>query len=100
MESLLYDILLIAPYVGGFILLIFILRAIVMVGGTELAVVERKYFGKRMPQGRVVAQANEVGVQARTLGPGLHFLIPFLYRAKKYPFTTIAEKEVGIVESI
>ena len=44
--------------------------------------------------------ANEIGVQARTLGPGLHVLIPFLYAARKAKFTIIAEEEIGIVESI
>ena len=75
-------------------------QSVVLVGGREIAVVERRYFGRKMPQGRVIAQSNEIGIQARTLGPGLHFLIPFLYKPRKYPFTTIAEHEVGIIESI
>jgi len=53
-----------------------------------------------MPQGRVIAIRNEVGIQARTFGPGLHLLIPFIYSFRKYPFFTISEKEIGIVESI
>jgi uncharacterized membrane protein YqiK len=100
MEHFLDLALLVYPYVLGFIALIFILRSLVLVGGTEIAVVERKYFGRKMPQGRVIAQANEIGIQARTLGPGLHLLIPFLYRAQKYPFTTIADTEIGFIESI
>ena len=79
---------------------ILIIKALVLVGGRELAVVERRYFGRKMPQGRVIAQANEIGIQARTLGPGLHLLIPFLYAAKKYNFTVIAENEIGLIESI
>jgi len=88
------------PYLLAFVAIILVWKSIVIVGGTEVAVVERKYFGAMMPQGRVVAQSNEVGIQARTLGPGLHFLIPFIYVPKKYPFTAIAETEVGVVESI
>lgn len=88
------------PYLAAFVVLVLLFKSVVLVGGREIAVVERRYLGKNMPQGRVIAQANEVGIQARTLGPGLHFLIPFLYAAKKYPFTTIAENEVGIIESI
>lgn len=57
---------------------ILIWKSAVIVQGTEIAVVERRYLGVNMPKGRVVAMSNEVGVQARTLGPGLHFLIPFL----------------------
>ena len=82
------------------ILLIIGVKSFVVVGGTEIAVLERKYLGRQLPQGRVVAMQDQVGIQARTLGPGLHFLIPFLYRARKLPFTVISEMEVGIVESI
>ena len=90
-------------YIGaaaGFVLLVLLMKSVVIVGGTEIAVLERRYFGKNMPQGRVVALSGEVGIQARTLGPGLHLLIPFIYKAKKMPFTSIAEDEVGLLESI
>lgn len=98
------DILLIAlnflPYFLTLFALFILFKSIVVVGGTEISVVERKYFGKMMPKGRVIALLGEVGIQARTLGPGLHFLIPFLYSAKKFPFTNIAEDEIGMIESI
>jgi len=86
--------------IAAFFLLIVFFKSFVVVGGVELAVLERKYLGKNLPQGRVVAQHDEVGIQARTLGPGLHLLIPFLYKAKKVPFTVISATEVGVVESI
>jgi uncharacterized membrane protein YqiK len=73
------------------VLLIIGAKSFVVVGGTEIAVLERKYLGQQLPQGRVVAMHNQVGIQARTLGPGLHFLIPFLYNARKLPFTIISE---------
>lgn len=88
------------PYFIVFIVLVLIYKSVILVSGREIAVIERRYFGKMMPQGRVIAQTNEIGIQARTLGPGLHFLIPFLYAPKKYSFTIISENEVGIVESI
>ena len=92
------------PYIWNGLLIAFVIvlitKTVVLVNGTEIAVVERRYFGKNMQQGRVIALANEIGIQARTLGPGLHFLIPFLYSARKLSFTTIAENEVGILESI
>lgn len=79
---------------------IFVYNSIVIVGGTQIAVLERRWLGSSMPEGRVVAMANEVGIQARILGPGLHFLIPFLYRTEKAPMVVVAENEVGLVESI
>lgn len=75
-------------------------KSVVIVHGSEIAVLERKYFGASMPQGRVIALTGEIGNRARTLGPGLHFLIPFLYATNKQFFTTIAENEVGMLESI
>jgi uncharacterized membrane protein YqiK len=85
----------------GFICLcIVVSKSVVLVGGMEIAVLERRWFGRNMPQGRVIALRSEVGIQARTLGPGLHFLIPFLYKATKSEFVEIGAGAVGLVESI
>ena len=100
MEQFILFMNVISPYLIAFVLFILLYRALILVGGAEIAVLERKYFGKNMAQGRVIALSNEIGIQARTLGPGLHLLIPFLYKAMKYAFTVIAENEVGVVESI
>lgn len=75
-------------------------NSVVLVSGNAIAVLERRWIGKKMPQGRVVAMGGEVGIQARTFGPGLHFLIPFLYAAVKYGFIEISNGEIGTVESI
>ena len=85
-------------YVFGLLFLVY--NSIVIVGGNEIAVLERRWLGRKMPQGRVVAMGNEVGIQARTLGPGLHFLIPFIYKAQKDPFIEIKDGEIGMIESI
>ncbi|MBE9608260.1 hypothetical protein INR99_02755 [Chitinilyticum litopenaei] len=84
----------------GAVLIVLLVNSIVIVGGEEMALLERRWLGRKMPQGRVVAQPGEVGIQARTLGPGLHLLIPFLFKATKIPFVTIADAEIGLVESI
>jgi uncharacterized membrane protein YqiK len=49
-------------------------RFLVNIGATEVGIKERRYLGRRMPQGRVVANAGEVGIQAEVLKPGLHFV--------------------------
>ena len=82
------------------VVLIILFNTIVIVGGREIAILERRWFGRKMPKGRVIAMSNEVGVQARTLGPGLNIMIPFIYKTRKMSFTFIAEDQVGIVESI
>src|SRR5690349_10051631 len=81
-------------------LIILAYYSVVIVSGNAIAVLERRWIGKKMPQGRVVAMGGEVGIQARTLGPGMHFLIPFLYVASKYDFVEINNNEIGTVESI
>ncbi len=83
-----------------FAAIVFLYNSVVIVGGTQIAVLERRWFGRGMPEGRVVAMANEVGIQARILGPGLHLLTPFLYSTEKQAMVVIAENEVGLIESI
>lgn len=84
----------------GLGLFIVLLKSIVVVGGQEIAVLERRWIGKGMPRGRVMAMGGEVGVKASTLGPGLHFVIPFIYKSWKVPFTKLNETQIGILESI
>src|SRR6202521_251626 len=85
-----------------FIVLVVILRRIfVNVGAREIAIKERRYLGRRMPPGRVVATEGEVGIQAEVLKPGLH-LIRFHFEkvVRKVPLIEIGADELGIVEAI
>jgi len=75
-------------------------NSLVIVGGQEVAVLERRWFGKAMPEGRVVAMSDEVGIQARILGPGLYFLVPFLFQVIKKSLLTVGEDEIGLVDAI
>jgi len=101
------DIFTLLPFlVFGFILLIFVLvllrRIFVNVGPREIAIKERRYLGRRMPPGRVVATEGEVGIQADVLKPGLHFLNPFTERlfGRPVPLIEIGADEMGIVEAV
>ncbi len=98
--SHLIGVLSVGGIIIGFIALILAYQSVVIVGGKEIALIERRWFGRKMPQGRVVAMNNEVGIQARTLGPGMHFLIPFIYTAKKSEFVEIMDGQVGLIESV
>ena len=73
---------------------------VVNVGGDEVALLERRWSGKPMAQGRVIALSDEIGVQARTLPPGLHFLLPFIYKVTKVEMTTVEPGEIALVEAI
>ncbi|MDQ3062003.1 MAG: SPFH domain-containing protein [Acidobacteriota bacterium] len=78
-----------------------ITRFLVNVGAQEVAIKERRYLGRRMPQGRVVATEGEVGIQADVLKPGLHFVwYPIETVVRKVPLVEIGADELGIIEAI
>lgn len=85
---------------GALAFLVLMFNSITIARGNEIVTLERRWFGKPMPDGRTVALKNEVGVQARILGPGFHFLIPFIYKVKKVKFLEIPAYKVGLVHAI
>ncbi len=87
----------------GVLLVLLILlagRPLVNIGGEQIGIVERRYLGRSLPEGRVIAMSGEIGIQARVLSPGLHLMIPFLFKVQKAPMIGVAEDEVGLIESI
>src|SRR5205809_6879847 len=100
------DIFSILPaLIVGFVLLIVLLlilrRIFVNVGAREIAIKERRYMGRRMPPGRVVATEGEVGIQADVLKPGLHLIkYPFEKVVRKVPLIEIGSDELGVIEAI
>ena len=82
------------------LILIFAGGMLVNVGGQQVGIIERRFFGRTLPEGRVVAMRDQIGVQARVLPPGLHVLFPFIYIVTKTDMLIIGENEVGILESI
>jgi uncharacterized membrane protein YqiK len=93
---------LILGFVVLMVLLLILRRIFVNVGPREIAIKERRYLGRRMPPGRVVATEGEVGIQADVLKPGLHFLNPFTERlfGRPVPLIEIGADEMGIVEAV
>lgn len=76
-------------------------RFLVNIGAKEVGIKERRYFGRRMAQGRVVATDGEVGIQADVLKPGLHFVLYPVERViQKVPLVEIGADELGIIEAI
>src|SRR6266481_904030 len=98
-------ITLVAVLIAGFVILVVLLiilrRIFVNVGPREIAIKERRYLGRRMPPGRVVATEGEVGIQAEVLKPGLHLIkYPFERVVRKVPLIEIGADELGIVEAV
>ncbi len=86
--------------VAGLLVLLFVVHNCVAIArGNEIITLERRWFGAQMPDGRTVALTHEVGVQARTLGPGVHYLIPFIYKTQKHRFIVIGMDQVGLVQA-
>src|SRR5882762_11159536 len=83
------------------VLLVILKRILVNVDAREIAIKERRYFGAKMPPGRVVATEGEVGIQADVLKPGLHLIkYPFERIVRKVPLIEIGADELGIVEAV
>jgi uncharacterized membrane protein YqiK len=83
------------------VVLLFLKRSFVNVGAREIAIKERRYWGARMPPGRVVATEREVGIQAEVLKPGLHWIkYPFERVVRKVPLIEIGADELGIIEAV
>lgn len=62
----------------------------------QMAVVTAKV-GDPLPEGRILAQKGQKGVQEAVLGEGRHFLNPFLYEHSIRPVIEIQPGKVGIV---
>jgi regulator of protease activity HflC (stomatin/prohibitin superfamily) len=71
-----------------------------LIGPNEVGILTKNMFGKKMPEGQIIAREGEIGVQARTLMPGLYWRIPIIYSFSKVPVVTIDVESIGLVESI
>lgn len=92
--------LFILPAILILFLLFVLFNSFTIAKGNEIITLERRWFGAQMPDGRTVALKHEVGIQARILGPGFHWLIPFIYKPTKHNFTLIEKNQVGVVRAI
>jgi uncharacterized membrane protein YqiK len=71
-----------------------------LVKDDQVGIVTKNMFGKKMPQGQIIATNKEIGVRADILMPGLYWRMPIVYKIEKAPVTRIEQGSIGIVESI
>ncbi len=83
-----------------FISVLFILKGFCLIGANQVGILTKNMFGKKMPEGQIIARHGEIGVQASTLMPGLYWRIPIIWSFAKIPVVTVDIDSVGIVESI
>jgi len=86
--------------IGIVVLLILLIPGLKLITDLEVGILTKRMFGRKMPQGQVVARNGQIGVQADILMPGLYWRIPIIWKIHKSPITEILPQEVGIVESI
>jgi regulator of protease activity HflC (stomatin/prohibitin superfamily) len=87
-------------YLAVFIVLLVILRGFCLIGANQVGILTKNMFGKKMPEGQIIARHGEIGVQARTLMPGLYWRLPIIWSFTKVPVVTVDIANIGIVESI
>jgi uncharacterized membrane protein YqiK len=82
------------------LLLAAILITVTNIGGNEAGVVEKKFGGGSLPQGRILAVKGENGIQAQVLTPGWHFFYwPWQYTITKIPVIEVKDGHVGLVQA-
>lgn len=85
----------------------FVLRVffgMVIVPEDKIGLVTKKFvlFGteKSLPDGRIIATKGEAGFQAKTLAPGLYWMMwPWQYSVNMAEFTIIPEGNIGLLLS-
>jgi regulator of protease activity HflC (stomatin/prohibitin superfamily) len=71
-----------------------------LIRANDVGILTKNMFGKKMPQGQIIANKGEIGVQADTLMPGLYWRIPIIWSFSKVPVITIDPESIGLVEAI
>jgi uncharacterized membrane protein YqiK len=71
-----------------------------LVRADEVGILTKKMFGRKLPQGKIIATEDEIGVQADTLMPGLYWRFPLIWKITKVKVTQIPQGVIGIVDSI
>ena len=84
----------------GLIAVVFALLGIRYVPANRVGIVTRTMLGTKMPQGHIIARSNEMGIQAKTLMPGLYWKFPMIFGVSLAPITVVPEGQVGVVEAI
>lgn len=83
-----------------FIILLVIIKGFCLIGANQVGILTKNMFDKKMPEGQIIARHGEIGVQARTLMPGLYWRLPIIWSFTKIPVVTVDIASIGIVESI
>ena len=89
----------VAWYWYALVLVTFVLLwSFVLIRERQVGIVVKRFSGKSLEPGRLIALGGEAGLQADALAPGLHFgYWPWQYRIIKVPITIVAQGEIALV---
>lgn len=82
------------------IVLILYLTGLRLIKANQVGVLTKNMFGKKMPEGQIIARKGETGIQAKILMPGLYWRAPIIWSCAKEPVQTIEITSIGLVEAI
>ena len=82
------------------VVLVFIIKGLALIHDDEVGILTKKMFGRKLPQGRIIARSGEIGVQADIVMPRLLWRNPITWKIEKAPVVEIKPGEIGIVECI
>jgi uncharacterized membrane protein YqiK len=84
----------------AFIVLVFFLMGLRLIKANRVGILTKNMFGKKMPEGQIIARKGETGIQAQILMPGLYWRMPIIWSCSKEPVQTIDVTSIGLVEAI
>ncbi len=95
-------ILLFPIFIFGFKPVLRVLFGMVIVPEDRIGIVTKKFTlsgaHRELPDGRILATQGEAGIQARTLAPGLYWMMwPWQFSVSMAPFTVVPEGKIGLV---
>ena len=75
-----------------------LLSGFVLIRERQAGIVVKRFAGRSLEPGRLIALAGEAGYQADLLAPGLHFgYWPWQYRIIKVPVTVVPQGEIALM---
>jgi len=82
------------------IVLILFFTGLKLIRANKVGILTKNMFGKKMPEGQIIARKGEIGIQAKVLMPGLYWRMPIVWSVSRVPVVEIDTASVGIMEAI
>ncbi|MGO8688469.1 MAG: SPFH domain-containing protein [Thermoguttaceae bacterium] len=82
-----------------FVMVVFVLPSIRIIGPTEVGLVTKRFSFRKLPDDNPIAFHGEAGYQADLLMPGWRVKFWVVYAVDKYPWVQVRAGEIGVVVS-